>query len=105
MVDSSAQPKLYRAGIALPAAIAAMMALAVLLAGLLVIVDLNAKTSTNRRSAVRALQVAEAGASHALGLLRGSLGATSYTNLLRGSDGAASTADDGLLNGFGLAAA
>jgi hypothetical protein len=110
MVDSSAQPKLVTArprnsaGIALPAAIGALTALAVLLAGLLVIVDLNAKTSTNRRSAVRAVQVAEAGASHALGLLRGSLAATTYTGLLRGSDGVAGTADDGMLTGYGLPA-
>lgn len=101
----SAHPKLDRAGIALPAAIGALSALAVLLMGLLIIVDLNAKTGINRRSAVRALQVAEAGASHTLALLRGSLVATSYTNLLRGSDGAASTADDGVLSGFGLPAA
>ena len=50
----SAHPKLDRAGIALPAAIGAISALAVLLLGLLIIVDLNAKTGTNRRSAVRA---------------------------------------------------
>lgn len=110
MVDSSPQSKLGQArlrssaGVALPAAIGALTALAVLLAGLLVIVDLNAKTGTNRRSAVRAVQVAEAGASHALSLMRGSLAGTSYTNLLRGSDGAAGGADDGLLTGYGLAA-
>ncbi len=110
MVDSPAQPKLVpaqprnRAGVALPAALGALTALAVLLAGLFVIVDVNAKTSTNRRSAVRAVQVAEAGASHALGLMRGSLAGTSYTGFLRGSDGAANSADDGKLTGFGLPA-
>lgn len=107
MVGASAQPVVARPGarcrgVALPAALTGMVALGVLVSGVWVIVDLNAKTSLNRESAVRALLVAEAGASHGLGLLRTRLKDSSLTRLLRGSDNAANTADDGLLAGYGL---
>jgi hypothetical protein len=70
----------------------AMVAIAVLLAGLFVFADLNAKTVRNRERAARAQHVAEAGVNHALGLLRGSLRNRSFTQILRGNDGAFGTA-------------
>jgi hypothetical protein len=90
------------AGIALPAAIMALAAVSVLIAGVWVIVDLNAKTSLNRKSAVQALLVAEAGAAHGLGLMREELKNVKWDQLLKGSDNVALTADDGLLIAYGL---
>jgi hypothetical protein len=111
MVGQFAQPdghvkqrrSLGRAGIALPAAITALAAVSVLIAGVWVVVDLNAKTSLNRKAAVSALMVAEAGAAHALGLVRGDLRNTTFDRLLKGYDNLALTADDGLFTGYGLA--
>lgn len=109
MVGPTTQPDgqltrrvLGRAGIALPAAITALAALSVLIAGVWVIVDLNAKTSLNRRSAMHALLVAEAGASHALGLTRGKLRKISFDTLIKGSDGVLGTTDDHLLISYDL---
>jgi len=93
---------LGRSGIALPAAVTAIAAVSVLIAGVWVIVDLNAKTSINRRSAVNAIMVAEAGASHALALMRGALRQNSFDRLIKGSDGVLGSTDDGLLLGYGL---
>lgn len=101
-VNASRRPR--RSGMALPAALAAITAVSVLMSGIWVIVDLNAKTSQNRRSALTALLVAEAGASHALALLRADLKKYKYTRILRGSDDAVNTSDDGLLIGYGLSA-
>jgi hypothetical protein len=92
-----------RKGMALPASLAAITAVSVLISGIWVIVDLNSKTSTNRRSALNALLVAEAGLSHSLGLLRGDLKNKNLTNLLKGSDNVANNSDDGLLINHGLA--
>jgi hypothetical protein len=92
-----------RSGMALPASLAAITAVSVLISGIWVIVDLNSKTSLNRKSALNALLVAEAGASHALGLLRGDLKGKNLTNLLRGSNNAIGGGDDTLLIGYGLA--
>lgn len=94
-----------RSGMALPASLAAITAVSVLISGIWVIVDLNAKTSANRKSAVNALLVAEAGASHAIGLLRGSLRTKNLTLLLNGSDSIANNANDGLFTGYGLSSA
>jgi hypothetical protein len=110
MVGQSAEPagpvsesRRRRSGMALPATLAAITAVSVLISGIWVIVDLNAKTSLNRRSALNAMLVAEAGNSHALALLRGDLRNTNFTKLLNGSDSVANNADDGLFIGYGLA--
>lgn len=89
-----------RKGMALPASLAAITAVSVLISGIWVIVDLNAKTSSNRRSALNALLVAESGLSHSLALLRGDLKPISLTRLLRGNDSVANNSDDGLLIGY-----
>jgi hypothetical protein len=99
---SDAPMRRKRSGIAIPAALAAITAVSVLMSGIWVIVDLNAKTSTNRRSALSALLIAEAGVSHSLALLRGELKNTHLTKLLRGSDDQLNNADDGLLIGYSL---
>ncbi len=62
------------------------------------------RSSHNHRSATQALLLADAGATHALALMRGPLSDYTYSDVLRGSDGVASTADDGILSGFGLSA-
>jgi hypothetical protein len=93
-----------RRGIALPSAMFALVAIAVLLAGIFVFADLQAKAVRNRERATRAQHVAEAGVNHALGLLRGSLKSQSFTRILRGSDNLIPTADDSLFIGWGLAA-
>ena len=116
MVDLSAQPSaqplirrlragLGKAGLALPAALVALVALSVLISGIWVIVDLNVKAAKNREGAVRALQLAESGAAHALGLLRVQLVDISLTRFLLGWDNTPYTADDGRLTGYGLTAA
>lgn len=91
-----------RSGMALPASLAAITAVSVLISGIWVIVDLNAKTSANRRSAVNALLVAEAGQSHGLALLRGALRTKNMTRLLLGEDSVANNSNDGLFIGYGL---
>ncbi len=98
-----------RRGLALPSAMFALVAIGVLLAGIFVFADLNAKTVRNRERATRAVHVAEAGVNHALGLLRGSLRARSFTRILRGADNAitlaSEQADDSLfINWPGLSA-
>jgi hypothetical protein len=79
-----------------------LVAMAVLVGGLYTVADLAAKSVRNRESATRAQHVAEAGVSHTLGLLRGSLRMHSFTRILRGSDNVVGTADDSLLIGWGL---
>ena len=75
---------LGREGVALPAAVTALTVLSVLIVGLWTIVDLAAKTSTNRRSAVHGLLVAEAGAAHVLALMRAELVDQPLSDLLLG---------------------
>ena len=58
---------------ALPTALGALVATGVLVSGLWTIVDLNSTVAQNREGAVRALLLAESGAAHAQGLLRGAL--------------------------------
>ncbi len=97
-----------RRGLALPSAMFALVAITVLLGGIFVFADLQAKSVRNRERATRAVHVAEAGVNHALGLLRGSLKSQSFTRILRGSDNligtAAEQADDTLFINWGLAA-
>jgi hypothetical protein len=82
----------------------ALVAIAVLLGGIFVFADLNAKAVRNRERSARAQHVAEAGVNHAVGLLRGSLRNRSFTQILRGADGNPGTVDDSLfINWPGLA--
>jgi hypothetical protein len=85
----------------------ALVAIAVLLSGIFVFADLNAKSVRNRERATRAVHVAEAGINHGVALLRGSLKSQSFTRILRGSDNAitsaAEQADDSLFINWGLA--
>jgi hypothetical protein len=93
-----------RRGLALPAAMFALVAIAVLLGGIFVFADLNAKSVRNRERATRAVHVAEAGVNHALGLMRGSLRMHSFSRILKGWDNVAATADDSLFINWGLTA-
>jgi hypothetical protein len=76
----------------------------ILAAGIFAMSDLSAKASMNHERGARAAQVAEAGLSHAVSLLRGSLRMHSFTRILRGSDNFIPTGDDSLLINYGLAA-
>ena len=92
-------------GLALPSAMFALVAMAVLAAGLFTFADLGAKSVRNRESAARATHVVEAAANHALGLMRGSLRTRSFSQILKGADGVAGNADDSLfINWPGLPA-
>jgi hypothetical protein len=94
-----------RSGIALPAAMFALVAGSILAVGMLTFADLSARAQLNQERATRAVQVADAGVSHALGLLRTSpLKSLSFSRILRGSDPFAPGTDDSLLIGYGLAA-
>jgi hypothetical protein len=81
-----------------------LVAASILAAGVFVLTDLSSKATLNQQRATTAMQVADAGLSHAVSLLRGNLKMHSYTRLLRGSDNFIPTADDSLFTGFGLAA-
>jgi hypothetical protein len=97
-----------RRGLALPSAMFALIAIAVLVGGVFVFADLSARSVRNRERGTRAVHVAEAGINHALGLLRGSLRMHSFTRILRGSDNLIATApqraDDSLFINWGLTA-
>lgn len=95
----------HRRGIALVSALAALVLLSVIIAGTFVLTNSDSRSSNNRANSTRANELAEAGMSHALGILRGPLADTSLTKLLRGPDGVANTADDGYITGYGLSAA
>ncbi len=60
------------------------------------------RTSLNHRSATRALLMADAGATHALALMRSQLSGYTYSEILKGSDYTWDTGDDGYLMGYGL---
>jgi hypothetical protein len=100
--------RLERQGLALPAAIFALVAVSLLVVGLFAFADLSAKSVLNQERSTRAVQVAEAGMNHTLGLLRGSLRGHNFSRILKGSDGlngtVAQRADDSLMIGYGLAA-
>ncbi|NIR46077.1 MAG: hypothetical protein GWN99_16745 [Gemmatimonadetes bacterium] len=89
-------------GIALIAVLLAMALITVIGAALTAVGVVEYRASINHRSASQALQLADAGAIHALAAMRGPLSQLSYSDLLRGHDGLAGTADDGVLDGFGL---
>jgi hypothetical protein len=87
-------------GLALVAVLLSMAMLAVVGAALAAIGVVEFRTAVNHRSATRALLLADAGATHALALVRGPLSAHTYGQLLAGSDGKVDTEDDGYLAGF-----
>jgi hypothetical protein len=82
----------------------ALVAASILGAGMLAFTGLSAKATLNQERATRAVQVADAGVSHALGLLRGGLKSHSFTRVLRGGDNLVPTADDSLFINYGLPA-
>ncbi|UCC74731.1 MAG: hypothetical protein JSV86_09325 [Gemmatimonadota bacterium] len=89
-------------GIALIAVLLGMALLTVIGAALTAIGIVEFRTAINHRSATRALLLADAGANHALALMRGPLSTLTYTDVIRGADGSVATLDDGVLSGFGL---
>jgi hypothetical protein len=89
-------------GIALPAAMFALVTAGILGGAMLTFSTLSTRAGVNQESATRAVQVADAGVAHALGLLRGSLKSHSFTRILRGSDNFVPTADDSLFIDYGL---
>jgi hypothetical protein len=91
-------------GIALITVLLAMALLTVIGAALTAIGIVEFRTAINHRSATRALLLADAGANHALALMRGPLSDFTYSEIVRGDDGAPGSGDDGVLSGFGLAA-
>jgi cytoskeletal protein CcmA (bactofilin family) len=94
-----------RRGAAMATALFAIAVAAVLAAGVHWMTRADIRTTTNRESAVRAMAIAEAGLSHALSLVKDTLGDTTMTRLLRGWDGTKNTADDGYLTGYNLPSA
>jgi hypothetical protein len=94
-----------RAGIALPSAMFGLVTISILAAGLLVVTESNIRRSENREEYARAMMIAEAGASHAVAILRNPtmLRDTALNRLLRGP--ANDTSKAGLLVDYGLATA
>lgn len=84
----------------------ALVAASILAAGVFAFADLSAKAQMNQERTTRALQVADAGISHAVSLLRTSpLKSTAFSRLLRGASSFAPGTDDSLLiDWVGLAA-
>ncbi len=93
-----------RRGVAMAVALFALLIISVLALGIWTIADINRVSSVNRQDATKAMGLAEAAVAHALSVLSNDLATIPATWLLLGSDSAASTADDGLLVDFGLAA-
>ncbi len=90
-------------GMALLAVLLAMGLLTALGAALTAVGVVEFRAARNHRSASRALLLADAGATHALALMRGPLASYSYTDVLVGADGMEDTDDDGVFTGFALA--
>lgn len=89
-------------GVALPVALFGIILVAVLGAGIWVSTSISARSVENRKTSTEAVQLAEAGAAHAIHVLRDHLDNENFTSILRGDDGTAGTSDDGLLVGYGL---
>jgi hypothetical protein len=91
-----------RKGLALVTALAALVLVSVIIAGVFTLTDNESRSSTNRSAALRATQLTEAGLAHAMALLRSStlIADTTFTRLLAGYDNTNSTTDDGYLIGF-----
>jgi hypothetical protein len=94
-----------RAGVALPSALLGMVTISLLASGLWVITEANVRNSENREEYTRAVMIAEAGASHAVAILRNPamLRDTGFNRLLMGP--ANDTSKAGLLVDRGLPAA
>ncbi len=90
-------------GMALLTVLLAMGLLTALGAALTAVGIVEFRAAKNHRSASRALLLADAGATHALALMRGPLAGYSYTDVLVGADGVEDTEDDGVFTGFALA--
>lgn len=91
-----------RRGIALPVALLALVGMAAIPSALLTIAWAQGRAERNRIDQALAMEIAEAGTAHAIGLIGTKLRAVSFTSMLRGADGTSNTADDGLLIGFNL---
>ena len=90
-------------GMALLTVLLAMGLLTALGAALTAVGVVEFRAAKNHRSASRALLLADAGATHALALMRGPLAGQSYSDVLVGSDGVEGTEDDGIFTGHALA--
>ncbi|UCC74730.1 MAG: hypothetical protein JSV86_09320 [Gemmatimonadota bacterium] len=90
-------------GMALLAVLLAMALLTAIGAALTAVGIVEFRAAKNHRSASRALLLADAGATHALALMRGPLSGYTYSEVLVGSDGIPDTEDDGVFTGFELA--
>ena len=89
-------------GFALLSVLIALALLATVGVALTAFGTIEYQTALNHRSATRSLLLADAGATHALALIRGPLSGYQYSDILEGSDGFFSTADDGVLDGYSL---
>lgn len=94
-----------QSGMALLAVLLAMALLTALGAALTAVGIVEFRAAKNHRSAARALLLADAGATHALALMRGPMAVYSYSDVLIGADGVADTEDDGIFSGYALDAA
>jgi hypothetical protein len=94
-----------RRGLAIPAALFAMVIIAALTTAIFLLADIQGRAVRNRESNSRAFMLAEEGLTHALTVVRDTLRNRPYTRLLRGSDDAVNTADDGLVIGYAMGAA
>ena len=85
----------------------ALVAASILAAGVFAFADLSAKAQMNQERTTRALQVADAGISHAVSLLRSApLRSRTFGTILRGANGFGPDADDQVMSGYaGVAAA
>jgi hypothetical protein len=93
-----------RRGLAIPAALFAMVIIAALTTAIFLLADIQGRAVRNRESNARAFLLAEEGLTHALTVVRDTLRNRPYSRLLRGSDDAVMTADDGLVIGYGMSA-
>ena len=91
-----------RRGLALPSAMFGLVVLSILGAAIYSVSSIESRSVKNRESAQRALFLAEAGAAHALHVIRDTLAARGSNDLLRGSDITRNTSDDGWLTGYGM---
>jgi hypothetical protein len=89
-------------GIALLTVLLAMGLLTALGAALTAVGVVEFRAAKNHHSASSALLLADAGAAHALALMRGPLSGYSYTDVLVGADGVGGTEDDGIFTGYAL---
>ena len=94
-----------RRGLAIPAALFAMVIIAALTTAIFVLADIQGRAVRNRESNSRAFMLAEEGLTHALTVVRDTLRNRPYTRLLRGFDDVVNTADDGLIVNYAMSGA